>query len=569
MRTQRSFWMDALRTGLIGGAISLLICLVGMTEEFNDRPIVEGIVTMGQVLTFAPIAAMGFVVARRLTGLSRPLVPLVGLVTGAASGLVLVVFIGIGQLINLRGMFVNASPALTSILTFDLGIAAGSAVLLGVSAILGAVAAALDLIPIRLQQALFQALMGITLIGLIRDPMINIARNWGPVGPLVTWMFGQGGLDIPGAAFLLVLIGGLAYWRYVDPRDRAAARLRQAQQPPWRRWVLLALAVAIMFLLPEILGLFLSDVLDTVGIFILMGLGLNIVVGFAGLLDLGYVAFFAIGAYTMGVLSSPERLFGQGAWTYWEALPLALLVAVLSGVILGLPVLKMRGDYLAIVTLGFGEIVRLLVLSDWLRPWLGGPEGIQLINHPVIGPFDLGSQQRLYLVIVVFILIATFIASRLKDSRLGRSWMALREDEDVAKAMGIDHVTTKLLAFATGAFFAGLGGTLFAAKLSSAYPQSFQFLVSINVLSLIIIGGMGSIPGVIVGGFALVGLPEILREFADFRYLVYGAVLVAMMLMRPEGLIPEARRQLELREAEEEKAAATSAAAADPAKGRS
>jgi len=208
----------------------------------------------------------------------------------------------------------------------------------------------------------------------------------------------------------------------------------------------------------------------------------------------------------------------------------------------------MRGDYLAIVTLGFGEIVRLLVLSDWLRPWLGGTQGIQLIAHPVIGPLDFGSQQMLYYVILVGIAIAAFIAIRLKDSRLGRSWMALREDEDVAKAMGINHVTTKLLAFASGAFFAGLGGTLFAAKLSSAYPQSFQFLVSINVLSLIIIGGMGSIPGVLVGGLVLMGLPEILREFAEYRYLVYGALLVAMMLTRPEGLWPEARRRLELHE---------------------
>jgi branched-chain amino acid transport system permease protein len=167
----------------------------------------------------------------------------------------------------------------------------------------------------------------------------------------------------------------------------------------------------------------------------------------------------------------------------------------------------------------------------------------------------------LYYVIIAFILIAMFIATRLKDSHLGRTWMALREDEDVAKAMGINHVTTKLLAFASGAFFAGLGGTLFSAKLSSAYPQSFQFLVSINVLSLIIIGGMGSIPGVLVGGLALVGLPEFLREFAEFRYLVYGAVLVAMMLGRPEGLIPEARRELELHEEEPGEPEETAAAA--------
>jgi branched-chain amino acid transport system permease protein len=319
-----------------------------------------------------------------------------------------------------------------------------------------------------------------------------------------------------------------------------------SKQQRWLRWGTIAALILIVLLLPRILGIFFSDILDNVGIFILMGLGLNIVVGFAGLLDLGYVAFYAIGAYTMGVLTSPE--LNANPMAFWAALPVALLVAVVAGVILGLPVLKMRGDYLAIVTLGFGEIVRVLVLSDWLRPWLGGSQGIQHIAHPIIGPLDLGSQQTLYYVILAFIAVAAFIAWRLKDSRLGRSWMALREDEDVARAMGINHVATKLMAFASGAFFAGLGGTLFAAKLSSAYPQSFQFLVSINVLALIIIGGMGSIPGVIVGGIVLIGLPDILREFADYRYLVYGAALVAMMLTRPEGLFPEARRKLELHE---------------------
>jgi branched-chain amino acid transport system permease protein len=361
-------------------------------------------------------------------------------------------------------------------------------------------------------------------------------------------MFAGSGLTPLGATFLLALIGGLTYWRYSRSLQVHVSKQSPKQQQ-WIRWGTLAILGLIMILLPRILGIFFSDILDNVGLYILMGLGLNIVVGFAGLLDLGYVAFFAIGAYTMGVLTSPE--LATTPMTYWQALPLALGVAVLSGFLLGLPVLKMRGDYLAIVTLGFGEIVRLLVLSDWLRPWLGGTQGIQHIAHPVIGSIDFGSQQMLYYVILVGIAIAAFIAIRLKDSRLGRSWMALREDEDVAKAMGINHVTTKLLAFASGAFFAGLAGTLFAAKLSSAYPQSFQFLVSINVLSLIIIGGMGSIPGVLVGGLVLIGLPEILREFAEYRYLVYGAVLVAMMLTRPEGLVPEARRRLELHEEKE------------------
>jgi branched-chain amino acid transport system permease protein len=247
--------------------------------------------------------------------------------------------------------------------------------------------------------------------------------------------------------------------------------------------------------------------------------------------------------------------------TYWQALPFALLTSVAAGFILGLPVLKMRGDYLAIVTLGFGEIVRLLALSDWLRRWLGGTQGIQRIAQPTIGSLVLNTQQELYYLFLIGIAIVAFIAWRLKDSRLGRSWMALREDEDVAVAMGINHVNTKLLAFATGAAFSGLAGTIFAAKLQSVYPHSMNFLVSINVLSLIIIGGMGSIPGVFVGALVLVAAPDLLREFAEYRYLVYGAVLVAMMLTRPEGLWPEERRRLELHEQEEEAAPETLAAA--------
>jgi branched-chain amino acid transport system permease protein len=548
MMKKPSIWFEAIRSGLIGGAVSLLLCLVGMVVEFSDREIIHSVFTMGQIFAIAPIMILAYLVARR-SATTRALIPFVGAVSGLSSGVVLAALVGVGQVLDLRAMFPNASPALYALLTFNLSLAAGVPVLLAAATLVGALAAAFLLLPPRLRYALLQASIWIAMIGLLRDLISTILLTWGPIGNLFKWMFALTGLNLIGAFFLLAVIGGLAYWRYVDPlRKPKPGPLRSPQRQQWVRWGTLAAIALVLIFLPRILGLFLSDVLDTVGLFILMGLGLNIVVGFAGLLDLGYVAFFAIGAYMMGVLTSPELT--HTPLTYWEALPVALLGAVLSGVILGLPVLKMRGDYLAIVTLGFGEIVRLLVLSDWLRPWLGGPEGIQLIAHPIIGPFDFGSQQMLYLVILVFIGIAVFIATRLKDSRLGRSWMALREDEDVAKAMGINHVTTKLMAFASGAFFAGLGGTIFAAKLSSAYPQSFQFLVSINVLSLIIVGGMGSIPGVLVGGLALVGLPEILREFADFRYLVYGAVLVGMMLIRPEGLIPEKRRELELHEEE-------------------
>jgi branched-chain amino acid transport system permease protein len=191
--------------------------------------------------------------------------------------------------------------------------------------------------------------------------------------------------------------------------------------------------------------------------------------------------------------------------------------------------------------------------SGWryrLKPYIGGSNGITLIPKAVIGPVTFGTPQTLFYIFLAGCALVAFISIRVKDSRLGRAWMALREDEDVAQAMGIDLIRTKLLAFATGAAFAGLSGAIFASKLASIYPHSFHLLISINVLCLIIVGGMGNISGVIVGSLALVGLPELLREFAEYRLLLYGAALVAMMLMRPEGLLPEARRTLELHEPE-------------------
>jgi branched-chain amino acid transport system permease protein len=280
-----------------------------------------------------------------------------------------------------------------------------------------------------------------------------------------------------------------------------------------------------------------------------MGLGLNIVVGFAGLLDLGYVAFFAIGAYTMGLLTSPGPL-GIAQLSFWAALPLVVAMTVLFGILLGVPVLKMRGDYLAIVTLGFGEIIRILALSDFLRPFLGGAQGLMPIPRPAVGPLELAGPQELYYLVVAGCALAIFVSLRLRDGRLGRAWKAVREDEDVAQALGINLVQTKLFAFAIGAAFAGLSGAVFGAKIGSIYPHSFHLLISINALAVIIVGGMGSLPGVIAGALALVGLPELLREFAEYRLLFYGLLLVVMMLYRPEGLWPETTRQRELHELE-------------------
>jgi branched-chain amino acid transport system permease protein len=357
-------------------------------------------------------------------------------------------------------------------------------------------------------------------------------------------MFATSGLSIIGALALLVIIGGLAYWTKGRVR-KPGAKNRNPRQQRVIRWGTLSVLAVVVLVLPIILVPWLPETLDSIGIYILMGLGLNIVVGFAGLLDLGYVAFYAIGAYTLGILTTSEAV-GLLHISFWLATPIALVVAVAAGVILGLPILRLRGDYLAIVTLGFGEIIRIVVLSDWLKPLLGGSEGIQRIGNPMIGSLILSNPKQLYYLILAGILLAGFIATRLKDSHLGRSWMALREDEDVAEAMGINKVVTKLMAFGMGALFSGLGGAIFATKIGSVYPQSFSFIVSINILSLIIIGGLGSIPGVFVGAFVLVGLPSLLSQFADFQPLIYGAVLVIMMLRKPEGLAPEARRRLEL-----------------------
>jgi branched-chain amino acid transport system permease protein len=365
-------------------------------------------------------------------------------------------------------------------------------------------------------------------------------------------LFAGSGLSILAAVIIAVVVGGASYlWSsYQTTVQTRVADFSPAQQRSMRlgAWVVAGLVVLAL----PLLGPYPADILDMIGLYALMGLGLNIVVGFAGLLDLGYVAFFALGAYTIGVLTSPEIAWTGIHLTFWQALPFAVGVATLAGIILGIPVLGMRGDYLAIVTLGFGEIIRLVALSDWLKPYIGGSNGITRIPKPAIGPIVLSNQQGLFYPILVGCLVVAFIALRSKNSRLGRAWMALREDEDVAQAMGIDLVRTKLLAFATGAAFAGLAGAFFATKLTSIYPHSFHLLVSINVLCVVIIGGMGSIPGMVVGSLVLVGLPEILREFSEYRLLLYGAALVLMMLNRPEGLLPEARRRLELHEADED-----------------
>jgi branched-chain amino acid transport system permease protein len=295
-----------------------------------------------------------------------------------------------------------------------------------------------------------------------------------------------------------------------------------------------------------VIGRYWNYTMGTVGIYVLLGLGLNIVVGFAGLLDLGYVAFFAIGAYTVGLLTAPEP---HGIlMNFWLALPIGVVVAALSGILLGVPVLRMRGDYLAIVTLGFGEIIRILSKSDVLTDFSGGPRGVRNIGGPSLFGVEVSSAMNFMYLILLGIGLVAFVTHRLQNSRTGRAWMAMREDEDVAEAMGVFTLKYKLLAFAIGAAFAGLGGGIYASRNQFVGPEDFTLMVSINVLCLVIIGGMGSIPGVIVGALVLKGMPEILRELDEYRMLFFGALLIFMMIVRPEGLWPSKRRQMELRE---------------------
>ena len=300
------------------------------------------------------------------------------------------------------------------------------------------------------------------------------------------------------------------------------------------------------------------DFLANAGAFILLALGLNIVVGFAGLLDLGYAAFFAIGSYSYAMLASQQ--FGLHV-PFWVMLFVASGIAAIFGILLGAPTLRLRGDYLAIVTLGFGEIVPQTFLN--LSQFTNGPNGISSLDSPSLFGHRFGfSATPYFYVMLALIVIGVLLASNLQSSRLGRAWMAIREDELAARHMGINTTAAKLSAFALGASFSGLAGVAYAAKLDLVSPDQFQFNVSVLVLSMLVLGGMGNIPGVIVGSFALsfinsfllpqstnlahsIGLGWI--DFTDYRFMLYGVILVLMMLFRPEGLIPSRQRRAELR----------------------
>lgn len=610
-------YRDTMRMGLIAGLVALSVSVIGMVVAFDERDLITGTFTLGQLILFGAPLIGGYLVARdkgeEVLGVAVP----AGLISGLVSALPIFALLILTLLVpNIRNQLLNVSEDLITILTFGQSVTlVGGLIMAVVMTILGGVGAAIYAIPDHIERPVLNGVSLTLLVGLFSEIFLNVLRpvlgrqltgalfgtkgvtpimaiillvgaltftavlrpRWTARGGMSTFLasdsarkqlqtIGYVGLGVFVVVWiinnfvglpdvivawvnLLTLVGALilaALWRQLPSNGKS-----QADSGSSNRGFAASVSVALL-ILPLVLGTYLSEVVDNVGLYILMGLGLNIVVGFAGLLDLGYVAFFAIGAYTMGILTSTGGLGLENPLSFWIALPICIVVSITAGVILGFPVLRMRGDYLAIVTLGFGEIIRVLATSDLLKPLIGGAQGILQIPNPQIRlgglvDIELSQPQDFYYLLLIGCAIAAFVSYRLRDARLGRQWMALREDEDVAEAMGINLVSTKLLAFAIGAGFSGLAGSIFAAKLGSIFPHSFNLLISINVLSLIIVGGMGSLPGVVVGAIVLVGLPELLREFTEFRLLLYGVLLIAMMLSRPDGLWPSPIRQRELK----------------------
>jgi branched-chain amino acid transport system permease protein len=557
----------AARLGLVGGLTGAFVSANGMVEAFAKRALL-GAGTLGSLLLVAVPLLVGYLAGRPppvLEGFAAPRPGwrnvAGGLLAGLLSGVVMAVFVALIATFDVRRVLINVTPQLVResprLLTFGLELGIGLVAILVLNAVLGAVAGSLHLLRARWRRAVLAAALWVLALAMLQPIVVQVLRGiqaelriW--TRPLADFLYEpSGALSIPGAVAVAAVTLGTHALLTREGRRPLRTRLQPLDDRS-RRLLRLAVLAGLLFvlgLLPQVLGPFLSEVLNIAGIFLLMALGLNIVVGFAGLLDLGYVAFFAVGAYVTALLTSPQSSLGVG-WVFWAAVPFVVLAAAVSGLIVGTPVLRMRGDYLAIVTLGFGEIARLLFLSDWLKPTFGGAQGIIRVRDITIGPIEIAGPQAFFYAIFVFVLLATYVTYALQDSRIGRAWMAMREDEAVAEAMGVNIVTAKLSAFIAGAMLAGFGGALFATKIGSVFPHSFNVIVSITVLVVIIVGGMASVPGVVLASFVLVGLPELLREFEEYRFLIYGALLIFMMQRRPEGFIPSRRRAQELHEEE-------------------
>lgn len=609
-----------LRRGAIAGITMTFIAAIGMVEVFNARKVIDPFVSLGYLsILWAPFL-FGFLVTKVqvLEGMEAPPTGrhnvVAGALTGATAGTLVAAFMLLANAIDLRGILLNVTPELVHLLAFGQSTGVGAVLFIAIATAIGAAGGLYHVLPDRWRTAVTSGLVWILIIGFTELVLGNVLEGIG-LDIVDEFVYSSArGVSVLAAVIILAATIFL-HFRF---QGRAAALRASFEALPENRRRSTGLLIAtglvgVGLIVPAFFGPFLNEVLATVGLFMLMGLGLNIVVGFAGLLDLGYVAFFAVGAYTTAIFTSPLT---PGEFTpelaFYEAIPFVIVMAAIAGIIVGTPVIRMRGDYLAIVTLAFGEIARLALQADWLKGTFGGAQGILRIGKGHIITWfgyvlvavglvvavlallrwrsarldddassakkagiwiGIGSaamvvgllfpdfqtwtvtgidSEAVFRLVLVFVVLAAFISWRLQDSRIGRAWMAMREDEQVAEVMGINVVTAKLLAFIIGAMLASLGGALFAVKIGSIFPASFQVIQSIIILVVVIVGGMGSLRGVAVGALVLIGVlggptqPGMLREFQEYKLLIYGVLLVYMMLQRPEGLVPNVRRSREL-----------------------
>lgn len=589
--------------GLLSGGFILYTGAVGMIEAFHEREVVNDVFTLGQLLLMLAPFAAGFTAIQRTGGrqvglakvigsglviglltalptivlllfnsdeyrdllsLTLRLIPFVAATLiawrmqrhGADRQLVIGSWLAIAALIgvvtfsfalifeikgDLRSVLVNINRDWVEVVTFDhrKELMTGILTLALASMAAGVAGAVCRILPPIPRRALLYGLSVTLLVGAFGET-VRLVLQENLDRDTMRQLFQRDTLrQAPALSLFIISTAAGFLWAVYGARAKTSfAAIPGSQKRLVNRLGMLLLA-GLLLMLPWLIGRTLSDVAVTIGIFVLMGLGLNIAIGLAGLLDLGYVTNYAVGAYILAVLTSIGPLGRlDGVFTFWMVIPVALLAAMFAGFIFAVPVLRMRGDYLAIATLGFGEIIGKLAISDWLKPLIGGAQGVQAIPKPIFLGTEMKNPEQLYYIVLVASLVTLFVSIRLNNSRTGRQWMAIREDEDVATAMGIDTARAKLLAFTLSAATGGVAGAIFAAKVGTVFPNSFTVFISINVLSLIIVGGIASNPGIVVGAVVLIGLPELLREFSDFRFLMYGALLIIMMINRPQGMIP-------------------------------
>ena len=558
-------WRNIFRWGAICAITLVFISLVGMPAKLNLRLIINPTLSLGYVSLFWIPVMFGFVASTHIAlegmEVSRPGIRdvVTGLVTGLIGSFGLVLLILGMDNFDITDPLVNWGPNLLDLLTTGRGVGTGILGWMAASAFLGMAGASLHVLTPLLRRIVSSAILGMISIAILEDAIDDLSEGF-RLEWLVDLVYAKrGGLTNKSAIIVAILMAAVSVLsKGRIKKAKANFRALDEVQRKKKSMVLFALATAAVVILPMFAGGYVNSLLANVGIFLLLALGLNIVVGLAGILDLGYVAFFAVGGYATAVLTSSQSPWFAPEIGFVPAMLISVVLAGITGLVIGAPVIRMRGDYLAIVTLGFGEIIRLLFMSDFLKPYFGGAQGITNVPGVELGFLTISGTdpKGVFYLVLVFSALAVYISWRLQPSRLGRSWMAIREDEQVAEAMGINTVNSKLMAFVVGAILASFAGSVMVARVGSVFPNSFMILVSIIILVVVIVGGMGSIPGVFVGSFVLIGVlggprqPGLLQEFGQLKLLIYGALLVFMMLKRPEGLVPSARRSQELHQDE-------------------